>query len=58
MVFVPRSVTTSVRPSRLNEICAGSASSALSGRVDSGSGVSFPSAMRKPLIDAVPFERT
>jgi hypothetical protein len=32
MLFVPRSVTTSVRPSGLKLICAGSASLALSGR--------------------------
>jgi hypothetical protein len=58
MLFVPRSVTTSVRPSGLKEICAGSASSALSVRVESGSGASLPSAIRKPLIEADPLLRT
>ena len=54
MEFVPRSVTTSVLPSGLNAICAGSAESALSGRVESSSGAMPPASSVKPLMFGVP----
>ena len=58
MVFVPRSVTISTLPSVVNETWAGSASAPLSGRVESGSAVSFPSARWNPLMLGVPLLST
>jgi len=58
MLFVPRSVTTSVLPSGLKAICAPSAVSALSGSFDSGSGRSFPSAISNPSMLAEPLLST
>ena len=58
MLFVPRSVTISALPSGVNETWAGSASALLSGRVESASAVSFPSARRNPLMLGVPLLST
>ena len=55
--FVPRSVTTSVLPSGLNAICAGSAS-ALSVRCEPSTGASAPTSSRKPLTLGVPLLST
>ena len=58
MLSVPRSVTASVRPSRLNAIWAGSASSLLSGRDEPSISASRPSRIRNPAIPGVPLLRT
>ena len=58
MLFVPRSVTTSMRPSGLNAICAGSASRALSVRCEPSIGSSEPRAIAKPAIPGEPLFRT
>jgi hypothetical protein len=50
MLSVPRSVTTSVAPSALKAICAGSASAPLSGRDDPSSSASRPSRISKPAM--------
>jgi hypothetical protein len=55
--FVPRSVTTSVRPSGLKAIWAGSASAA-SGRTEPSSGASESPASEKPAIPGVPLFST
>jgi hypothetical protein len=53
MLLAPRSVTTSVRPSGLKAIWAGSAPS-FSSRIESSSGVRPSSAILKPLMFGVP----
>jgi hypothetical protein len=58
MLSVPRSVTASVRPSRLNAICAGSASSVLSGRSEPVSSTSRPASIRNPAMFGVPLLST
>ena len=58
MLFVPRSVTTSVLASGLNAICAPSAPSALSGRFEPASGSSFPFAIENASMLAEPLLST
>ena len=54
MLLVPRSVAINAPPSGVKEICAGSASAPLSGRVEPGSAASFPSVRLNPLMFGVP----
>jgi hypothetical protein len=58
MLSVPRSVTTRVRPLLLKATWAGSASSALSGRTESGMATSRSCSIRKPAMFGVPLLST
>ena len=58
MLFVPRSVPTSVLPSGLKETCAPSASSALSASFAPASGSSLSPAIVNPSMLAEPLFRT
>ena len=58
MLLVPRSVAINAPPPGVKEICAGSASALLSGRVESVSAVSFPPVRLNPLMFGVPLLST
>ena len=58
MLSVPRSVTASVRPSRLNETWAGSASAALGGRSEPSNSTSRPPSILNPAMFGVPLLST